>query len=316
MTNSQKIIDYLWNTLGDNLKLLFIPYKRDMWDGLEGVYKEALNKGWTANVMPLPYCYRNRDFELGDWIMDDWGGIPTIEAKLPDKGEYDIILFHNQYDQCNQVTSIKPDFYTNKFIGLSRALCLVPYGIGSTASIYPGILNADFIFTENDDVVEAMLNDARRLGMNDNQINYFKQRFITTGSPKCDLDLNQTIPEDWQAKIKDKRVILFATSLVPLLRDAMGELNKYDTLLDELTSGDNIVIWRAHPLTLGTIRAMIPDCEYLYSVIRREFEAKDNTIIDDTNDYRKAFSIADVLYSVPSSLIPVWELTGKELHIV
>lgn len=315
MTSSQKIIEYLKNRLGDNLKLLFTPYKRDMWDSLEGVYKEAIKEGWKADVMPLPYTYRDKDGNFTEWIRDDWRDIKNLRYDMPEKDEYDAILFHNPYDQCNKVTSVKPEYYSDNFIGLGL-LCLVPYGIGIRGIIRPGVLSADVCFIEFEETVESIIEDGIRAGMNENQIKFLRDKFVVVGSPKMDLDLDQTIPKEWESKIKGKRVVLVGTSLVPLLSDPMGELKKYDKLLNELTSKDQIVIWREHPLTLGTIRAMIPDYEYFYSVIKRDFIAKDNAIMDETNDYRKAFSVADVLYSVPSSLISVWSVTGRELYII
>lgn len=312
MTTSEKIIEYLQDRV-EKPRILLTPYKRDMWDSLESIYKTAREKGLSVDVMPLPYTYKDRYGQFTEWIMDDWSGIDTIEPRLPKKGEYDVIMFHNPYDHCNRVTSIKPDYYTENFVGLGL-LCLVPYGYGVTGYIRPGILNADIVFSENEMAVESILEDGRRAGFNEEQIAEFRKRFVVVGSTKCELDLNQTIPKEW--KITGRRVILFATSLVPLLSNPPEELRKYEEILKELTEQDQVVIWRAHPLTSGTIRAMIPQYEYLYNVIRREFESKDNAIIDNTNDYRKAFSVADVLYSVPSSLIPVWKQTGKEIHVI
>ena len=202
MTNSRKIIEYLKERIGHSLKLLFMPYKRDMWDALEGVYHEALKEGFKCDILPIPYTYRDHNGEFTEWMVDEFD---NSREGFPVKDEYDVILFHNPYDEYNRVTSVKPEYYTSKLVGLSKALCLVPYGIGVEGNVYPGIYNADVIFAENELTVESILNEAKELGMTDK---VFRQKFVVTGSPKCDLDLNQEVPEEWKEKIKGKRVVL------------------------------------------------------------------------------------------------------------
>lgn len=317
MTSSQKIIEYLRENLGDDLKLLLTPYKRDMWDSLEGVYREAKRQGWRVDVLPLPYTYRNSAREFTEWLIDDWTDIDSLIHEKPVKGAYDAILFHNPYDMCNLVTSVHPSYYTDQFKGLSRALCLVPYGIGNKCELWAGIINADIVFSENVEVVADAVMKAEQAGLTGIALEHFRRKFVVVGSTKCDVIFEQPVPDDWKEKIKGKRVILFATSLVPLLVDTPGEIKKYARVLQELSPQDNsVLIWREHPLTLGTLRAMRPEFEEEYRRMKDEVITKGDVIIDTTNDYRIAFSVADVLYCVPSSLVSVWKTTGKEFHRV
>lgn len=66
----------------------------------------------------------------------------------------------------------------------------------------------------------------------------------------------------------------------------------------------------------ATILTMRPQCVEAYRKFQQNFIDQDLGIIDKTNDYRVAFSIADVLYSDPSSLVETWKQTGKELHVI
>ena len=77
-----------------------------------------------------------------------------------------------------------------------------------------------------------------------------------------------------------------------------------------------VLIWREHPLMKPTIVAMRPTFAQEYIRFQRNYIEQDLGILDTTQDYRIAFSVADVLYTDPSSLVTVWQITGKELHIM
>jgi len=308
---SKKIIDILVEHLGDNLRLLFMPYKRDMWDSLEGIYNIAIERGFTADITPIPYTCKDADGSFNDWIMDDFTGENVI-YKFPEKGKYDAIFIHNSYDDHNKITSILPCFYSQYLKGLSRALCLVPYGIGDSGMVTPGILNADVVFPESEKAVDSIMEDADRLGIN---VEKFRKKFYVVGSTKYDSLMPDTIPDSWKDRIKGKTVYLIATSIVPLLADPFGEMKKIDDIIRKnALRPDVCLIWREHPLLKATIHSMIPELEKAYQDYQRYYISNDLGILDTTDDYRIAFNIADVLYTDSGSLAKVWEKTGKELN--
>ena len=323
MTSSEKIFRYLQDRLGKHIKILLIPYKRDMWDCLEGIYKIANNtEGCTAKVCPIPYTFRDSRGKPIKWFMDDWSviesGLRVDFRKKPQNGEYDAILFHNPYDNANYVTSVHPSYYSDKLKGLSKLLCLVPYGIGSTVVlISPGVVNADIVFTENDYVVNEFKRQIREEGATEEEVEMIAHKFITFGSPKCDLNLDQQIPKEWERRIKGKKVVLITTSLMSFLDDPEGEMSRVHDVIDEYSKKDDcILIWREHPLMKPTILAMRSSYAREYIKYQRNYIKRNIGILDLTQDYRIAFSIADVLYSDPSSLTIIWQQTGKELHIM
>ena len=323
MTSSEKILKYLQDKLGKNLKLLLIPYKRDMWDSLEGIYNLANNtEGCTAMVCPIPYTFRDSSGSPYKWFMDDWSIIDsrfTVDyQKKPKKGEYDAILFHNPYDNANYVTSVHPAYYSDRLKGLAKLLCLVPYGIGSTiVLIAPGVVNANVVFTENEYVVKEFERQIREEGANDEEVALIMEKFVTVGSPKCDLNLDQPIPEEWACRIKGKKVVLITTSLMPFLDDPVKEMMNVNAVINEFSKKDDcVLIWWEHPLMKPTILAMRPTFAHEYMRFQHNFINQDLGIMDMTQDYRIAFSVADVLYSDPSSLVTIWQQTGKELHVM
>lgn len=323
MTSSEKIFKYLQDRLGKNLRLLLIPYKRDMWDCLEGIYNIANNtEGCTVKVCPIPYTFRAIGNEPVRWFLDDFSDVCSGNIleyqKKPKRGEYDAILFHNPYDNANFVTSVHPAFYSNRLKGLSKLLCFVPYGIGdSMAKLMPGLVNADIVFTENEYITQEVTRQILEEGGTEEEAALICEKFILVGSTKFELNLNQQVPEEWIQKIKGKKVVLITTSLIPFLRDPATEMLNVNTVISEFSKkDDHVIIWREHPLMKPTILAMQPMYAESYGRFQRNFIEQELGIMDRTQDYRIAFSVADVLYSDPSSLTAIWRQTGKEIHIL
>ena len=317
---STKIFKYLQERLGNNLRLLLIPYKRDMWDSLEGIYNIANNTlGCSAHVMPIPYALKC--YSEPKWHMDDWSDIDPRKTldfqKKPKKGDFDAILFHNPYDNANRVTTVHPAFYSDRLKGLSRALCLVPYGIGTICLISPGMINADIVFCENEGIIDSFKTQVMAEGATQEEADWMAQKLVPLGSTKYDLNLNQQVPPEWIQRIKDKKVILICTSLQRFLDDPVSEMTNVNSIIDAYSKRDDcVLIWREHPLMKATIVTMRPQFIQVYGKFQKNYEEQDLGIMDKTPDYRIAFSVADVLYSDPSSLVHIWEQTGKELHIL
>lgn len=317
--NSQKIFNYLRKRLGNNLRLLLIPYKRDMWDSLEGIYTIANETpGCSAHVMPIPYTLKC--YSMPKWHMDDWSDVSRNVLdfqKKPKKGDFDAIIIHNPYDNANHVTTVHPEFYSDRLHGLAKALCVVPYGIGTICLITPGMINADIVFCENETIVESFIKQVMQEGATREEAEFLARKLVPLGSPKYDLNLSQEIPPEWIQRIKGKKVVLICTSLQRFLDDPAAEMTNVNEVIDMYSRRDDcVVIWREHPLMKPTIVSMRPQYIQTYGRFQRNFEEQDLGIIDKTRDYRIAFSVADVLYSDPSSLTHIWETTGKELHIL
>lgn len=322
-SNSAKILRWLQDHYGEHLKILIIPYKRDMWDCFEGIYQLAnATDRCSADIMPIPYTFKALQNGQVTWFMDDFTDVACSRAVVgyqnrPQKGDYDIILIHNPYDECNYVTSVHPAFYSSRLKGLARCLGLIPYGVGTVCLITPGVINADVIFTENEQVIESFKSQIKAEGATDEEIELISSKMIHFGSPKFDLDLKQKVPEEWREYIKGKKVVLLTTSIQPFLDDPAQEMVKIGSVISSVSSDpDSVLIWREHPLIKPTIMTMRPEFIEQYGKFQKNYIDQGLGIYDRTNDYRIAFSVADVLYTDPSSLVYVWEQTGKEIHVI
>jgi len=323
LTNSAKIFKWLQDHYGPELKILIIPYKRDMWDSFEGIYQIANSThGCSADVMPIPYTLKGQPGRVMRWFIDDFSDVceprGTLDyQKKPKNGQYDVILIHNPYDEANYVTTVHPAFYSGRLKGLARCLALVPYGIGTICLITPGMCNCDVVFAENEEVVQSFKDQIKEAGATDEEIELMSQKIVVMGTPKTDLNLDQPVPKDWVKQIKGKRVVLLATSLTAFLDDPAGEMVKVAKVITDICSDpDSVLIWREHPLMKPTIMAMRPQYIEEYGRFQKNYIDQALGIYDRTQDYRIAFSVADVLYSDPSSLVTVWQTTGKEVHVI
>ena len=323
-TNSAKIFHWLQEHLGPELKILIIPYKRDMWDSFEGIYQIANStEGCSADVMPIPYTFKGPSGQPVRWFIDTFDDVcdrrHTVDyQKKPKKGQYDAILIHNPYDGANYVTSVHPDFYSDRLRPLTRCLALVPYGVGTVCLITPGVVNCHVVFTENEQVIESFKEQIKEQGATQEEVDWMANKMVYLGgSPKFDLNLQQEIPEEWQDRIKGKKVVLLCTSVSAFLADPAQEMVKLGNIIQEVSKDpERVLIWREHPLMKPTILAMRPQCVEMYGKFQLNYIEQDLGIMDRTQDYRIAFSVADVLYSDPSSLVTIWQTTGKEVHVI
>ena len=320
--NSHKILTWLQDHYGPELKILIIPYKRDMWDCFEGIYHLANSTpGCSADVMPIPYTLKGQPGRVLRWFIDDFSDVCSRHLvdyqKKPKQGQYDIILIHNPYDEANYVTAVHPAFYSSRLKGLARCLGLIPYGIGMICLITPGVVNCDVVFAENEGIVQSFKDQIREAGATNEEVEQISKKIIPVGSPKIDLNLEQEIPKQWQDRIKGKRVVLLATSLTAFLDDPAKEMLKVSNIIEQVSKDPNsVLIWREHPLIKATILSMRPQYMGKYGAFQKDYIDRDLGIYDRTPDYRIAFSVADVLYSDPSSLVTVWQTTGKEVHVI
>ncbi|MDR2731692.1 MAG: hypothetical protein LBB36_00560, partial [Fibromonadaceae bacterium] len=117
------------------LEVLFLPYKASRWDSLESVYLAAAeDPDCEALVMPIPY-YDKKDGKLTEmhWEISYPKGIPLIDYRKYSVEECrpDIVFIHNPYDDRNIVTSVHPDYFSQKLRNLTKCLVYVPYFVGS-----------------------------------------------------------------------------------------------------------------------------------------------------------------------------------------
>lgn len=348
-----KVENSLKNDIKIRKEVVFFPYKASMWDSLESVYLAAKTDGdCDAYCVPIPYFDLKADHSFGKMhyegdefpkniVITDWQSY-NLEERKPD-----MIFIHNPYDEWNHVTSVHPRYYAKNLKQHTNQLVYIPYFILGDIKkddhdrqekieamkhfcFIPGTIYADKVIVQSEDMrqiyIEEYLKEAKEANLPDSR-EQLEKRILGWGSPKIDkvLMTQKTeidIPKEWRNIIQRpdgsrKKIVLYNTGVSALLVNGEKWLCKIEDVLgvfkakrDEFT-----LLWRPHPLIENTMKSM--RCELL----NRFLEIKENYIeekwgiYDDTADLDRAIVLSDVYYGDRSSVVQLYQQTGKPVMI-
>lgn len=339
-------LDHIISGVKNNINLfprtklmVFLPYKASMWDSLESVWIEAKkDESCEAIVLPIPYYERTPEGKLGELHYEgdmfpenvpvrDWRSL-DLEAVHPD-----VIFIHNPYDEANTVTSIAPAYYSDKIKNYSELLVYIPYFVGIEDNVteplclLPGVFNANLVVVESKAVKSTYIKALRKFEKDIKKRGYFgnlNHKIVSLGSPKIDKasNLNRenfVFPSEWNQRVykadgNRKNVIFYNTSIGTLLNATDTYMEKLRTVFEDVSKMNDIVLlWRPHPLTEETLKSMLPAMYQEYMELVHEYKTKNVGIYDDSGDPQMAMAFADAYYGDASSLITLWQKTGKPL---
>ncbi|MCG7334343.1 CDP-glycerol glycerophosphotransferase family protein [Sporosarcina sp. ACRSM] len=304
------------------LEVLFIPYKYSMWDSLESIWLSAEDDPkCNSYVMPIPYYERDSQGLLKQFNYEGehflTNNVPIVSYKEYDiaKRRPDVIYFHNPYDGNNLITSVSPEFYSDRLKQYTDMLVYVPYFIAgayrkaedaASKCVTNGVLNATKVIVQSEVLKEIYIENGIK-----------PDKVVALGSPKIDAILNllhiNQIPKEWEEIIRGKKIILLNSSLARLLntRDYMKELKS--TIEVILEGGENVLIWRPHPLMHATISSMRPELEEEFEILKNFILNSENAILDESEKAASAIQASDAMISDGSSLIRTYIVTGKPI---
>lgn len=316
-------------------EIVFLPYKSSMWDSLESAWKAVFDdeEHCIAYVIPVPYADRNFDGSVAKWHCERDlfpSYVPTLDWKQVDLFEWhpDVIVFHNPYDDQNRVTSVEERFYSRNIRKCTEKLIYIPYFIledpCTEASVVnfvltPGVLNADRVIVQSEAIREVYV-DVLVKNTTCKDRSFWEQKVSGIGSPKIDKVLTSRkedfdMPEKWQRMAKDKKVILYNTSLSDMLQNAEKICDKLNYVFKIFRNRNDMVLWwRPHPLMKATLHSMRPDVEAGYRLLEKEFIEEAWGIFDDSADLHRAICWSDAYYGdEDSSVARLYEKTGKPM---
>lgn len=297
------IADRILNIIGEELpharKLAFMPYKAEMWDSLESTYREAVRRGYECRIIPMDYKTKTDDVRHSDFKkysrLEDW--------------RPDAIFFHNPYDDNNKVTEVNPEYFTENLKEIAPLIYIPYFGndCGDHFVNQPGVKNAHIVFCDSEDNRQLYLK-------------YFPDKKVyAVGNPKVDvLRYYNEIGILYRPLmlLPTGKVTLFATGLMPFMRDPLGKLEAYRYAITRETES-RTVLFRPHPLMKPTIEALLTPGmlrewkEFETEISLNEYVVKDNTILPEIS-----MSIADKLITDHGSLEDLWRYTGKEMEVL
>lgn len=319
-------IDQLQTDLLDEaevkLEVLFIPYKFSMWDSLESIWLAAeADPRCNSRVMPIPYYDRDENglladfhYEVDSFMKHD---IPVVSYKEYDYTviQPDVIYYHNPYDGNNRVTSVSPEFYSDKLKQFTNMMVYVPYYIANAYAknstdlailTQSGIINATKVVVQSQVLKEAY----QSVGINEDKL-------LLLGNPKVDAaikELQNTSSNDIE-KISNRKTILINSTISALLINE-NYLSELKALMEKIISEDFSIIWRPHPLLEATISSMRAGIKEEYKALQRFVNNHSHIIYDQSEDVFWALHQSDALVTdSKSSIIQTSILSEKPIYI-
>lgn len=348
-----KIRKSIENDIKIRKEIVFLPYKASMWDSLESVWRKVDDDpDCDAYVIPIPYYDKNQDGSFGEYHYEGndypenvpivWYGDYDFAEHKPDK-----IYIHNPYDNINFVTSVEPEFYSVNLKKYTEQLIYIPYFIldeiepddqiridGMKHFIgTPGVINADKVIVQSEKMKQIYVNEylkfAVKQGLQGKHLDrkYLEKKILGLGSPKVDRILNikkenLKIPDKWLEIIRKpdgswKKIVFYNTAISGLLEYGEKWVEKIEDVFTTFKKQqqDVALLWRPHPLIVNTIKTMRPNILQRYLSLRADFIREGWGIYDDTSDMDKAIVLSDAYYGDYSSVIHLFEKTGKTVMI-
>lgn len=334
-------------------EVVFLPYKASMWDSLESVYLAAReDETCDAYVVPIPYYDKNADDSFGEMHYE--GGEYPDNIEITHYEDYnleerhpDVIYIHNPYDNCNVVTSVPERYFSRNLKKCTDCLVYIPYFVLNEIEpddqeaiesmkhfcFLPGIIWADKVIVQSEKMRQIYISEfikaARANGLpeayTDRQI--LEEKILGLGSPKLDKvhtvrKEDVTVPDEWRKVIEKpdgtwKKMILYNTSVGTLLHNDEKMIEKMKRVFETFKEQREEValLWRPHPLIASTIRTMRPELRAAYEKLVEAYRTEGWGIYDDSADLDRAVVLSDAYYGDASSVVRVYQETGKPIMI-
>lgn len=301
-------------------EILFMPYKVSMWDALETIYEAAImDKNCHVTVMPIPYYHITEDrsnVELeyeGNQFPHNITITDYREYSIPDKLP-DVIFIHNPYDDHNRVTRVPQCYFSTELVKYTDHLVYIPYKVCSERvrdgfCVMPGVRNAWRVFVQSETVREVY-------------VKYNPQeKIIVSGSPKIDKAIQNVqcppaMPKEWEPALDGKIVFLLNTHLNSIINHSEQMIKEVGRLIAFFEEREDIaLLWRPHPLSVETAKAMNPNTVQAYQELVEKFKKLKNGIFDESPNPHQAIAISDAYIGDWSSMVMLFGVTGKPVFI-
>lgn len=341
-----KVTNGVNNRIPTQREVVFLPYKASMWDSLESVWRQlSTEPNTTALVMPIPYYDRNPGGSFGTFHYE--GSQFPADVPVVRYDQYDIaarhpeaIYIHNPYDNDNLVTTVHPDYYSSKLKNFTDELVYIPYFVFADISrddqatinacahliTVPAVMNANRVIVQSENWRQGYV-DVLTRQTGEEYRPYWDKKIEARISPKLDRVLHPresdfVIPEAWRRIVEKpngerKKVVFYNTTLSAMLVQNEKMLDQIEKTLAEYRaqSAEVALLWRPHPLMEATLDSMRPHLSARYKAIVSEYRREGWGIYDDTPDFHCAFAISDCYYGDVSSLLFLYQKTGKPTQV-
>lgn len=344
-----KVENSIRNDIRIRTEVVFLPYKASMWDSLESVWMAAdADENCDAYVIPLPYFDKNPDGSFREMHYEGDQYPEYVPVTKYDAYDFaarrpDAIYIHSAYDDWNLVTSVHPFFYSGHLKKFTDMLVYIPYFVleeikpCNNAMIenmkhfctLPGVFKADKVIVQSEDMRQVYIKVLMNAANDHSEAveKYWTDKVMGLGSPKLDrlADIKREdilIPDEWMEIIRKpdgsrKKVIFYNTSIAGLLQYNEQALEKMEHVFRVFKENQDTaaLLWRPHPLVKATVESMRPQLWTKYDKLVADYRKGRWGIYDDTADLNRAIEISDAYYGDGSSIVHLYQQTGKPVMI-
>lgn len=298
--------------------IVFMPYKADMWDAFDSVWRAAKNDD-SCVVRTVPIPYYTLDAHKNPVKFEYEGGKLPAYVDVTHYNDYDVstqnpdvIFIHNPYDQYNTITRVEPKYFSTNLAKYTDKLVYIPYFIA--LGEYPEHFNlptmrvAWRIFVQSDWTRNEFISN-----------HIHPDKVVALGSPKIDYVYRQMnelgdITKDWESRLNGKKVFLFNTSIGSFLAEGDHAVKKIEEVVRHFQYNKELaIIWRPHPLLFEMIISMRPHLKNAYLSVVSKFKKLNNAIFDESEDMYKAIIYSDAYIGDYSSVMVPFAVTGKPI---
>lgn len=129
------------------------------------------------------------------------------------------------------------------------------------------------------------------------------------------------IPEIWKQLMesttgKPRKIVLYATSLMGLLRGEMGYIRKLQTVMEIFHQCSEVLLWWIPCETKGCLyREQNPTLFEAFDSLCQEYQKAGWGIFDDSGNYARAVLCSDAMYGDYGEVFELYKKSGKPIMI-
>lgn len=304
----------------DKIRMVFFPYKIQMWDSLESIYLAAISdERCEVEVVPIPYRIHNKESNEWEEVYEGEafsGLVPVTDYRGVFDDIIDIAFIHNPFDELNNVTRVHEEFYSYNLRKNVRTLIYVPYYVTS------GFMGENYVRLSSNIYIDLHVAQCEKYveGFQDWSA---EKKVCVLGSPKLDRVIRYarqgaSFPEKWRIEKTEKKKVFLNTSINAFLNDGPFMLEKLRRVFETVNERDDIIlVWRPHPLLEKTLTAMKPELTELYQEIKDYFFKNEIGIFDETDDISRVVALCDAYIGEDAtSVINLFAVLGKPIFII
>ena len=160
-------------------QIVFLPHRAKHFSSLRPLIDTLCEEGFDCKIIPIPYYDRLGDGSLSDMHYE--GEDFPKEYEICDYRSFnfavelpDAIVINSPYDECNQVFTVDPFFYSKEMKKFTRKLVYIPYFVTDEINpkseedgkafvnmdyyvTVPGVFHADLTIVQSKEMKKAYL---------------------------------------------------------------------------------------------------------------------------------------------------------------